>query len=119
MAGNFLLITKQALAQHGKVATYKRISASVYNIETGINTNTTSSFSITMYKKHIKATQYNYPNLIGKDIAMFYIASDSLSFLPAIKDEIVFDSVSYIVDSYVEHAAQGQVVLFKIIAVRG
>ena len=119
MANDYLNITKTALKIHGKLAIYKRISAGVYNIETGVNTNTSADYSVLMYKKHIKATQYNYPDLIGKDSAIFYVAVDSLSFNPSPKDKILFDSNEYQVSSYMEHMALGQVILYKILGVKG
>jgi hypothetical protein len=115
----FLVATKQALNLHGKPAVYTRVSAGVYDIETGGQTNTSTDHTIVMYKKHIRANQYNYPNLVGKDAAMFYIAADALAFLPNFKDTITFDSIKYEVQSYNEHAAKGQVVLIKILAVKG
>lgn len=118
MANDYMTSTKLVLKMHGALGVYARTSASVYNVETGINTNTSISTSVQMYKKHLKANQYNFPNLIGKDAAMFYIAGDSLSFEPNIKDKITYGSDTYTVDSYSEHIASGQLVLYKIVAIR-
>ena len=118
MANDYLSSTKLVLKMHGSIGTYSRVSASVYNVETGVNTDTSSSYSVQMYKKHLKANQYNFPNLIGKDAALFYIATDSLAFAPKVKDKIVYGSDTYTVDSYSEHIAAGQSVLYKIVAVR-
>ena len=118
MANDFLTITKQALAIHGVLGTYVRVSAGVYNVETGTKVDTTSNHSVQMYKKHIKASQYNYPNLIGTDSAVFYVASDSLSFLPSVKDKITYNGEQYKIVSYAEHIARGQVVLYKILATK-
>ena len=115
----FLAATKEALKLHGKPAVYSRVASGVYNIESGAQTNTSSNTTVQMYKKHIRANQYNFPDLIGRDAAMFYIAADSLAFIPGFKDIITFDSIKYVVQSYVEHAAKGQVVLLKILAVKG
>lgn len=119
MANDFLRATKQLLQLHGKPAIYSRISAGVYDIETGSTTNSSSDISLQMYKKHLRANQYNYPNLIGKDAAVFYVAVDALTFTPKARDYITFDGVKYNVDSYSEHAAHGMVVLYKILGVKG
>ena len=118
MANNFLTITKQALKTHGIVGRYTRVSAGVYNVETGTKTDTSTEYSIQMYKKHVKASQYHYPDLIGTDSAIFYIASDSFSFAPSIKDKITYNGEQYKIVSYAEHIAQGQVVLYKILATK-
>lgn len=119
MANYFLELTKSELLKHGKKATYVRVTNGTYNVETGKKENTETSYSIQIYKKSMKVNQYNYPNLIGKDVCLFYVASDSLSFLPNVRDSVIFDGVRYSIDSYVEHAALGQVVLYKIIGYKG
>lgn len=119
MANSFLDVTKQYLALHGKLAQYTRTSAGVYDIETGVATNTTLVINVQVYKKHIKTSQYNYPNLIGKDAVVFYLANDALNFLPKSKDKITYDNVEYTVDSFAEHVAMGQTVLYKLLAIRG
>ena len=114
----FLNAVKQALKTNGAIGKYTRISAGVYDIESGTSTDTSQTYSVQMYEKHIKTSQYNYPNLIGKQVSMFYIAADSLAFLPQIKDVIEFASTKFTVDSFSEHMAHGQVVMYKIVAVR-
>lgn len=115
----YLSIVLRAINQHGKNCTYSVVTEGEYNVETGATTNTQTAYSIRMYKKHIRASQYNFPNMIGRDSALFYLANNSLSFLPSPQDKITIDSVTYIVDSVTEHAADGLVVLYKILAVKG
>ncbi len=115
----YLAITLRAINQHGRVCTYSVITEGSYNIETGSTTNAETTYSVKMYKKHIRANQYNYPSLIGRDSALFYLANNNLSFVPASKDKITIDSVTYTVDSVTEHAADGLVILYKILTVKG
>lgn len=119
MANQFLISVKRHIALHGEVVTYSSITDGVYNVETGSVTNTNTDILLPVYKKHIKANQYNYPNLIGKDAAVFYLANDQLSFVPKIRDKIVTTLGTYTVDSISEHRAEGLLVLFKILAVKG
>ena len=72
-----------------------------------------------MYKRHIRANQYNYPNLIGQDAALFYLANNNLKFTPAIRDKIIVGSRTYVIDNITEHRASGQIALYKILAVKG
>lgn len=115
----YLSITLRAINTHGRSCTYTIVTEGTYNIETGGTTNTETSHSIKMYKKHIRATQYNFPNMIGRDSALFYLANNNLSFVPAPKDKITIDSTTYTVDSVTEHAADGLVILYKILTVKG
>lgn len=119
MANSFLSITKRYLALHGKLGQYKRTTAGVYDIETGVAANSTLVTNVQLYKKHIKTSQYNYPNLIGKDAVIFYMANDALNFIPKSKDKITYDNVEYTVDSFAEHVALGQTVMYKLLAIRG
>lgn len=114
----FLKATIDAINQHGETYTYTAVSAGVYNIETGKATNTSVDYDVAMYKKQIRANQYNYPNLIGKESAIFYLANNNLAFLPKPNDSILADGGTYVVDSVYEHRAKNQLVLLKILAVK-
>ena len=115
----YLLIVLKALNQHGKTCTYSVVSEGSYNIETGSTTNSETAHTVKMYKKHIRANQYNFPNMIGRDSALFYLANNNLEFTPAIKDKITVDSTTYTVDSITEHAADGLIILYKLLTVKG
>lgn len=115
----YLEITLRAINTHGNICNFTAVIEGAYNVETGSTTNTETSYSIKMYKKHLRATQYNFPNMVGKDSALFYLANNGLAFTPKIKDKITINSVTYTVDSITEHSADGLVVLYKILAVKG
>lgn len=115
----FLASTKSQIDRHGKLLTYSVVAEGSYNIETGTVTNSQVNYSIKMYKRHIKANQYNYPNLIGQDAAIFYIANHKLEFIPAIRDRITDATGTYTIDSITQHEASGQVILYKVLAVKG
>lgn len=113
----FVSATRRAIQKHGHVVTYKEVSNSEYDIETGSVINTDSNIVVKMYKRHIRATQYNYPDLIGKDSAMYYVYADDLT--PKLRDKIVDGSDTYSIEQIVEHSAYGEVLLYKLIAVKG
>lgn len=115
----FLISTKSFIDTNGISCTYTVVQEGAYNVETGSTTNTETAYTVKMYKKHLKANQYNYPNLVGKDAAMFYLVNDSLTFTPAVRDKITFSGVTYNIDSIQEHSALGVVILYRIVAVKG
>lgn len=115
----YLSITVKAIIQHGKNCTCSVVTEGLYNVETGSTSNTETNYTVKMYKKHIRASQYNFPSMVGRDSALFYLANNALAFVPAPKDKITIDSVKYTVDSVTEHAADGLVILYKILAVKG
>jgi hypothetical protein len=111
--------TVSQINKHGKTLSFIVVTEGQYNVETGSATNSEVTYSVKMYKKHIKATQYNYPSLIGKDSAIFFLANYNLSFVPKVKDKIIDSGNTYLVDSIFEHNAYGDIVLYKILAVKG
>lgn len=115
----FLVAAKNAMVRNGTTCSYIAVAEGTYNVETGSVTNTETTYTVKMYKRHIKINQYNYPNLLGKDAAMFYLVNDSLAFTPGINDKITFGSDTYTVDSIQQHYARGQLVLYRIVAVKG
>lgn len=110
-------MTESAIIRHGTACTYISKTTGEYDIETGTVLNAEKEYTVKIYKKHIKANQYNFPNLIGKDIALFYIGALNIKFKPQVQDIIVFDSVSYKVDSIQAHSANGAVVLYRVVGV--
>ncbi len=119
MSNQFLQSTVKLIDLHGQQMTYVAVTEGTYNIETGSTTNTDTNYTVKMYKRHIRANQYNYPSLIGQDAALFYLANNKLTFIPAIRDKIMVDLNTYTIDSITEHRANGIIVMYKLLAVRG
>jgi len=115
----FLTSTVYFITRHGVDIVYKARWTQVYNPATSTATVTENSYSIKAYPKHIRASQYSFPEFIGKDVVMFYVANFGLSFTPKAGDEITLNSSVYKVTSLQSHAAQGEVCLYKIVAVKG
>lgn len=108
--------TLRAIKKHGKLSTYKSVTVGAYDPATSKVVNVEVSKSIYVYKKSIKANQYYYPNLVGKELAMFYVLASDIS-EPKIGDHIVFDGKTFKVDSYQSHSANGSVILHRILGV--
>lgn len=119
MSNQFLQSTVKLIDLHGQSMTYTSTVEGTYNIETGSIINTDTNYIVKMYKRHIKANQYNYPNLIGKDASVFYLANNKLKFIPSVRDKITVDSVVYAIDSITEHRTNGVIVMYKLLAIRG
>ena len=116
---DFLRATKSMIQRHGVNVTFKRVSVPTYNAYSGATTSTTADIAIKAYPRQIVATQYNLPNMIGKEVIEFYIYAPDISTVPPkANDKIVMNTVEYIVNSMQEHRALGTVVLYKVIAVK-
>lgn len=115
----FLTSTIYFITRHGVLISYKAKGLQTYNPATSVATSSDNSYTVKSYPKHIRANQYNYPSLVGKDVVMFYLANSGLTFTPKAGDEITYNSVVYKVTSLQSHAALGEICLYKIVAVKG
>lgn len=116
---DYLKAAREAINLHGRALTFKTVSAPTYNVETGVATSTETSYTIKGYRRQIKASQYNYPDLVGQEVVQFYVIPSDLAVKPKPQD-IISDSIgTYKVISYQEHEALGQTVLMKIICIKG
>lgn len=108
--------TTRAILRHGISCVYKSIILGTYNPSLSKVVNTELSKEIVAYKKSVKVNQFSYPNLIGKEVAMFYILASDIG-EPKIGDHIVFSGRTFKVDSYQSHSANGKVIVHRIIGV--
>jgi hypothetical protein len=115
----FLQSAIQMIELHGVTSTYTKVTNGSYDPNTGSVTNTETSFTVKTYPKHIKATQFNYPNLIGKDAVLVYLPGNTSVGTPDTSDKITIGSDVYTVDSFQKHIALGEVCLYRIVAVKG
>lgn len=113
---NFNKVVINAINRHGVLATYSVQLEGVYDLNSGTTTNTTNNYSVKMYMKQYIANQYNFPNLIGKESAMFYLSAEGLAFVPSTNDYITFNSKTYRIQSVMKHSANGSIILYRLVA---
>ena len=110
--------TSRLINKHGVDVEYVVVSEGDYNVETGSTENTRTSRTVKCYPKRLKITQYNYPNLIGKQAIEFLMVGGSLSSTPRSNDKIVYNLEEYNVESFVSYVTHGEVKLISILAVK-
>ena len=115
----FLQITIEAIKRNQKPVQYVEVQVGEYNTSTATVVNTEVTHNLQVYKKHIVANDYNFPNLIGKEVANFYIVNNGITFVPKSRDKIIQDSKQYSIESVAEFEASGQVVLYIVTGVLG
>lgn len=115
----FLQSSKKMIQRNGVSAKYVVIGSTSYNVETGTNTASETEYDITTYPKQIIANQYHFPDLIGKESCMFYLANDSLLFVPKVGDFIKYKTLKFRIASIQETMAHGSIVLYRLIGVKG
>lgn len=111
-------VVDEFIRTQGISCTYKKTTLGSFDTNTMMASSTTVDHIIKVYPKQIRATKYYLPNLIGKEITMFYIRATNSGFVPDLKDTIIYNSKTYLVDSYSEHVADGAILLYKVIAVK-
>lgn len=108
---------KQMINLHGINCIYTSVITGEYDLATGTVTNNSSNYNVKMYMRHLKQNQFSYPDLVGKDAAMFYVSATDLVITPKVQDLIVYAGKTYKVDSFQSHAALGSVLMYRIIGV--
>lgn len=117
MSNAFFLATKKLVSQHALSCTYSSNTVGTYDPATSKVTRASTDYTLNMYPKHITATAYNYPSLIGKQIIEFYLVNESLAFVPKVGDIITFNSVKYTVTSFRSFTANKEIILYKLLSV--
>jgi hypothetical protein len=117
MSNQFTKASASAIARHGAPIIYTEVPEAVYDVNTSSVVNTSQVHNLRAYMKHIKANEFSYPSLIGRDVGMFYILATNLGFVPEVNDTITFNSKTYKVDSVQSHSALQEIVLYRILAV--
>lgn len=114
----FLAAVNRQINRHGIVAQLVKVVEGIYDAETLTTTNTETSYNLKLFKNHLRATQYNYPNLVGKDAAEFYMSGSDTSIKPETKDKIVYAGETFTIDSVKENWALGALCMYQIVAVK-
>jgi hypothetical protein len=114
MSNRALTASTYFINKHGVLMTYVSKGASVYNVETLSSTTIDRTLQVRVYPKHITADRQSYPDLINKELIMFYIAySDNL--IPKQNDSITYNGKNFIVDRFQSHMYNGKVCLYKVL----
>lgn len=115
----YLKEAKKNIDREGVEITFIRITAGQYNINTGSVSSTETTTAIKAYPKKYTATQYNYPSLIGKDTAEWLVCASDLNYKPKAQDVIEYNNVRHVVEIVKDVVARCEIVLYKIITVKG
>lgn len=115
----FLQITLNAIKRNAVPVQYVEVRIGEYDTSTATIVNTEVTHNIQVYKKHIVANEYNFPNLVGKEVANFYIVNEDITFTPKTRDIIKQGDKEYSIESVSEFAAIGNVVLYIATGVLG
>jgi len=111
-------VVKRALQRHGANLKYTT-TVVVVNENEGTVTQTPTDFTLRIYPRPIQTNQYNFPTLVGKQVVMFYLAAEDLTFDVKPSDTIEYLGDVYRINSFQPHVAHGITVLYKLIGVKG
>lgn len=114
----FLKAAVAAVNRNGRMMTFVQIERVVDKIK-GTTVEVTTEHQVKMYPKSVKVNQYNFPDLIGKDVITFYLPNHGLSFKPKVNDTILMDGKKYTVRQWDFHEAQGVNCLYRITGATG
>jgi len=119
MSNPFIQAVKDSVYSHGIDITFITVTEGIYDTSTGSVMNTEVNTTVKAFPKNVKTNQYNFPNLIGKQVTEFLIVPADLLVKPNPQDKVIRGGVTYTIDSVKEHTAQGEIVLLKVIVYKG
>ena len=106
--------------RHGVTVDYIKKSNQVYDPATRKVTSSSVTTAVKSYPKQIRASSYNYPDLVGQEVIMFYFKAKDLvgNASLAKTDSISYRGNTYKISSYSEHMFQGELKLYRVLAVK-
>jgi hypothetical protein len=106
--------------RHGVTVSYLKQSGQVYDPATRKVTSSVITTELKAYPKQIRANTYNYPDLVGQEVIMFYFKAKEMQGNSALAktDSISYRNQTYKISSYQEHMYQGELKLYRVIAVK-
>ncbi len=119
MSNPFIISAKRLIYRQGTSIAYVNVSTGVYDVETGTTSNAEVITNVTAFPKRVKVNNYNYPNLVGKEVIEFLVVCEDIPSSPKTSDKINYKDSVYTVESYIEVMARGDLVIYKIIASKG
>ena len=114
----FLVNTKKHIARHGVDVEFIQTQEGTYDIETSTVINSETTTVIKAYPVAVQVSQYNFPNLIGREVIKFLIAGDALTVKPSPQDKVVYKGNTYSVEQQQDYTALGDVCLQHLIAAK-
>ena len=107
-----------AVKRNGRDLTYTSIERIVDKIN-GTVTEVNTDRVLRIYPKSIRASQYNFPDLVGKEVVTFYLAVDGLGFKPKVNDTILLNGEVFTIRYYDFHEAAGENCLYRLTGATG
>ena len=114
----FLSSAVRLIKLHGKVIPYTSITRTIDKV-LGTVVETKTTYNWVMYPKSVKVNQYNYPDLVGKNVIIFYLANNALAVTPKVNDTITFNGQTFVVRSLDFHEARGENCVYRITGATG
>lgn len=117
--GSYQTAVKLLVDTFGTLCTYTKVSTGTYDVATGNIVNSEQTFSVKLSKSMPRFKETDSPHLIGKEVAIFYMAVNT-SVTPSIGDIIIFSGVKYEIADFMEQRApSGLIAGYRLIATRG
>lgn len=112
---------KRLIDKHGKTRVYEAIGEEVYNQDTQMVEATTTLHTIKMFETEPKYKEVKSPNLVGKKLTAYLIATCDLPVRPKVGDKItdmflgVDESVEVL--DFTHYEGFGEVCMWRVLCV--
>lgn len=117
--GAFIHTTKHLITRNGVPVQLVEVVEGEYDVETGSTVNTEKITNAVAFPRRLRVNQYNYPDLIDKEVVEFIFAAQELGKEPQPNDRIIWDGVHFFVKRCETNTGHNQPLLYRAISVKG
>ena len=114
----FLQAAIRQIARHGVLVDYITVTEGQYDVETGTTVNAETTLQVKAFPKRVRATQFNYPSLVGRQVVEFLVAGNAFTASPTTQNKITYLGDTYTLELVSSHTALGEVCLYKLLGVK-
>lgn len=115
----FITSARKLIYRNGVNVVFTRVQEGVYNSDTGTVTNTETTKTVKAYPENVTVNQYNFPNLINKEVVKYSVVSADLGYKPEPTDRITVNGSVLSIVKVQDVVARNESVIYFVFAVKG
>lgn len=115
---NFQFAVNNLINRNGKNVVLIYVTEGEYDPSTSTVVNTEKSYSVKAYPKNTRANQFNYPDLVGRELIEFMFDAADLPKCPEPMDKVVYEGKTYSVKSSKTAVGHGKDMIYRALCVK-
>lgn len=118
MANPFINSAKKLIYRHGITVVFTKVIEGNYDSNTGSVVNTEITTPVVAYPEDVIVNQYNFPNLINREVTKYLVVSSDLGYKPEPNDKITNGTSVSTILTVKDIVARNESVIYIVHAVK-